>query len=309
MTGRAGMVLAEAGRDGARKGCFRIRIIRAGLSGNGAFYPDAVLREAAPKFEGARVFVKSDEEHIRLRGKDVRNLVGRISGAAFVAGNGTDSGELQGTLELIEPDGPVGRMLRKAVNRNMTDLFGLSIVAEGAPARGRLIGGKTARVVKRIDRVHSVDLIADPAAGGQVIDLIESEGKGSMKDKDILGADDIRRLVEASKLPAAAKKRLIAECEPLKTMTEANLSEAIHREADYLAEAAGGGTVQGLGDPRASLIEGRDEKVAQMLDAFFDPADSSVSSIRECYLTASIHVRSIKSVGFRARRGRGSAPM
>jgi hypothetical protein len=51
---------------------FRIRVIKAGLSGNRNFYPDAALREAAPLFDGARVFIKSDADHLAGRGKDVR---------------------------------------------------------------------------------------------------------------------------------------------------------------------------------------------------------------------------------------------
>ena len=68
---------------------YRIRIIKAGLSGNRNYYPDAVLREAVPLFEGTRVFVKSDAEHLSGGGKDVR-----ISDAlTFLAGDRSAVGE------------------------------------------------------------------------------------------------------------------------------------------------------------------------------------------------------------------------
>ncbi len=50
--------------DAKRAGRFEVRVIRAGASLNRKYYPDAVLREAVPLFEGARVFCKSDREHL-----------------------------------------------------------------------------------------------------------------------------------------------------------------------------------------------------------------------------------------------------
>ena len=45
-------------------GVWLIRVIRAGESGNRNYYPDAVLRDAVRLVEGARVFEKSDAEHV-----------------------------------------------------------------------------------------------------------------------------------------------------------------------------------------------------------------------------------------------------
>ena len=59
--------LEATGEDGA---VWDVILIRSGLSLNGTFYPDAVLREAAPRFEGARVFAKADAEHIKGEAKD-----------------------------------------------------------------------------------------------------------------------------------------------------------------------------------------------------------------------------------------------
>ncbi len=155
-------------------GKFKVRVIRAGLSGNGNFYPDAVLREAVGLFEGARVFVKSDAEHLKGGGKDLRNLVGRISGASFVEGQGVDSGEVQAVLSLIDPADAIGVKLREAVARDMADLFGLSIDAEGKAKTGKA-GGKPLRMATAITKIRSVDLIVEPGAGGAVISLIEAK--------------------------------------------------------------------------------------------------------------------------------------
>jgi len=67
-----GGVFVEAVGE-ASKGRWLIRVIKSGLSYNNVFYSDAVLREAAPLFEGVRVFNKSDAEHIKGEGKKYLN--------------------------------------------------------------------------------------------------------------------------------------------------------------------------------------------------------------------------------------------
>ncbi|MEX2617275.1 MAG: hypothetical protein WD767_14360 [Alphaproteobacteria bacterium] len=273
----------------AYRGRWRIRIIRAGLSGNGNFYSDQALMEAASLFNGARVFVKGDQEHLKGLGKDVRNLIGRLSETAFVAGNGPDAGELQGTLDLIEPDGVIGRKIKAAWDRGMTDLFGFSIDAMCVSVKGA-IEGKPVRILRRVQKVNSLDLIVEPGAGGQVLNLIESKGSKSMDEDEFLTGADVRRIVEATRLPQPAKTKLIAHHNVTEDLTEAQLREAISTEADYLASVSDSGKVTGLGDGAGDrrdvrLIEGRGDKVQKMLDAFFDPADRSVRSIREVYLS------------------------
>ncbi|MEW8522550.1 MAG: hypothetical protein AB2552_05805 [Candidatus Thiodiazotropha endolucinida] len=148
---------------------FRIRVIRAGLSGNKTHYPDAVLREATQLFDGVRVFVKSDEEHLKGKGKDFRNLIGRLTAPRFIEGKGKDSGEIQADLELLDA-AEVAPKLREAVERNMADdLFGFSIDADGK-AKQR----KGFREALKITKVQSVDLIIEPGAGGQIIKLLEA---------------------------------------------------------------------------------------------------------------------------------------
>src|SRR3546814_18395872 len=65
-----GQFLEATAADGKGASKFLIRVIRAGLSGNGNFYPDAVLREAAPMFDKVRVFVKGERSEERRVGKE-----------------------------------------------------------------------------------------------------------------------------------------------------------------------------------------------------------------------------------------------
>lgn len=175
------------------KGRWRVRVIRAGLSLNRNFYPDRVLREAVPLFDGARVFVKSDADHLAGTGKDVRNLVGRLVNPSFVPGHAPDSGEVLADLELIEPGGPIGRKMAEAWGRGMSDLFGLSIDASGAVREGH-IDGKPARIAAVIQHVKSVDLIVEPGAGGRVLDLLEAAAPQGTPD--IMTRDELIALVK-----------------------------------------------------------------------------------------------------------------
>ena len=149
---------------------WRIRIIESGLSGNKNYYPDAVLREATPLFNKVRVFVKQDIEHLKGQGKSFKNLIGRIVNPVFIEGKKTDTGQIQGDLELLESAGDVPVKMLEAYTRNMADLFGFSIDAVG---RAKVQGGK--RVAQSMTKVDSVDLIIEPGAGGELINLIEAK--------------------------------------------------------------------------------------------------------------------------------------
>lgn len=185
------------------KGRWRVRVIRAGLSLNRNFYSDRVLSEAVPLFDGVRVFVKSDADHLAGTGKDLRNLVDRLANPSFAAGRTPDGGEVMADLELIEPDSAIGRKLTEARRRGMSDLFGLSIDATASVREGR-IDGKPARIATTIQRVKSVDLIVEPGAGGRVIDLLEAAAPQG--GNAIMNRDEIITLIRATRPELLAGK-------------------------------------------------------------------------------------------------------
>lgn len=153
--------------EGEKPPRYLVRVIRAGVSLNDVNYPANVLREAAPLFDGVRVLVKPDAEHIKGGGKDLRKLVGRLSNPQFVEAAG--GGEIQAEMDVLETS-DIAATLREAVARGMTELFGLSIDASGtSKTKGKF------REATRITKVESVDLIIEPGAGGRVIRFIESK--------------------------------------------------------------------------------------------------------------------------------------
>lgn len=176
----ANSIFIEGADDTGTK--FLITVIEAGVSLNNVNYPAKVLREAAPLFDGARVFVKTDAEHIKGEGKSFTNLIGQLTKPRFVESAGAKKqGAIQATLLVLKSAGDTAVKLREAVERDMTDLFGFSIDCDGnAKTAGKL------REAQSILRVNSVDLIIEPGAGGRVIRMVEAKqttGENSMLSK------------------------------------------------------------------------------------------------------------------------------
>ncbi|MBF0165186.1 MAG: Mu-like prophage major head subunit gpT family protein [Magnetococcales bacterium] len=270
-------VLIEA-MDGSR---ILVRAIQAGLSGNGTFYPDSVLQKAVPLFNGVRVMVKGDDEHLSRKGKDPRNILGRIQNAEFVEGSAPDTGEIRATLEMLQSTGDMGSRLIEAVSRGMGDMYGLSINAVGDTTPGK-VAGKPARIARAINKIDSVDLIVEAGAGGRLVSLIEAQ-----KEPSANGSDARARMLEAldgSRLPIAARERLEARFTGTDFVVD-DVTRAIEMERDYLARTASGGRVSGLGSTRVKLIEGQGDKIGGMLDGLLTGAvgNGGTQSLREAY--------------------------
>ncbi|MFE8644131.1 hypothetical protein ACFX58_03490 [Sphingomonas sp. NCPPB 2930] len=157
----------------AADGSIEVTLVKAGRSINRNYYPDTVLREAVPLFEGVRVFDKSDDEHQAGKGKAVRNLLGGIYGVRFVEGKAADSGALVGTFRPLNTGDASVTKMTEAVKRGMQSLLGLSIDAV-AHTKKRTQGRETLREATRFAKVHSVDLIVEPGAGGGLDRLTEA---------------------------------------------------------------------------------------------------------------------------------------
>ena len=216
-------------------------------------------------------------------------MVGRITEPRFVR-EGT-GGEIRAVLEIINPAGEFGQWLVEAVRRGMQDnAFGLSIVASSIMRRG-------SREVREIVSVESVDFVVRPSAGGRILRLIESVEDSSVTRPTNTNTDDHdSRLTEAvnqvkrSRLPKPAQKRVRRKLKKATDLSEAAVSRLIESERSYISKlniGSSSGTVTGLGDTyrgRTYVIEGREERIPNMLDALLDPEDRSVVSLKEAYI-------------------------
>lgn len=256
--GEAGGVFIEAlSADSSKAPRYLVRVIRAGTSLNGVNYSADVLREAVPLFNGVRVFVKSDDDHVKgaVGAKDFRQLVGRLVEARYV---GEAIPEIQAVLEVLE-SADVASKLREAVERGMTDLFGLSIDAEGTAKRK----GKF-REATKLTKVSSVDLIIEPGAGGQVIRFIESLQEPNMKLRqqmlDQIRARDAKR---ADALNEASDDEVLTAYREAVAATGSNDTTTGDDRGPGAGAPAPGGLTAADVDARIRMVEARaDARVA-----------------------------------------------
>lgn len=156
------------------EGKWLIKVVECGVSKNNWIYTDVVLREGAPLFNGARVFVKPDDEHLKGGGKSFDQLEGGLSDARFIEGATPNTGYIQAVLTFIDPNSETAVKVREAYSRNLTGLFGFSIDVDGKAKRPIQRGNRTLREATKITKVSSVDLIVEPGAGGELIRMVES---------------------------------------------------------------------------------------------------------------------------------------
>jgi hypothetical protein len=91
--------------------------------------------------------------------------------------------------------------------------------------------------------------------------------------------------VAESGLPEPARQRLIERFAARPEFTDAQVREAVAEEKKYIQSVRGGAHVQDLGE--GAFIESGEDfgaKCEQMMDALFDPANRSVTSLKECYI-------------------------
>lgn len=251
----------------AADGSIAVTIIRAGLSGNGNFYPDTALQGAVHLFEGVRVFAKSDAEHTKGAGKDVRNLLGGIFGVHFKPGPGADSGALQGTFRAIDQADPAVVKMTEAVKRGLQSLMGLSIDAEARIAKGRH-GNRAVRVAREFVKVNSVDLIVEPGAGGGLDRLTEAtDSRTNPSDGDSMFKQRLILALAAISAAAAAKfNDESSTASVLVGLREACAGKKIDADA-VIAAAEGADKDEAVATAVTRLVEAAEAKAQADADA------------------------------------------
>jgi hypothetical protein len=200
--------IREAEGDEPSGSEWEVVIIKSGASKNRRIYPEAVLKKAAPLFEGVRVLARSDQDHVEGTEKSVKNIVGWIDGVKFA------KGALRGIFHVSEAASWLKTLLLDAWKRGKKDLVGLSIVAEG---RGKPVrkDGQQFVEVEEISRVSSTDVVFDPAAGGGFLKLVAAEGEEeSDVDPKLIAA---LKEAEAAVVRALLSKLSEADVEAIKT--------------------------------------------------------------------------------------------
>lgn len=229
----------EAVFSEAADGSIQVTLIRAGESRNGNYYGDAVLKESVSMFEGVRVFVKSDAEHLAGKGKDVRNLIGGIHGVRFIEGAEPDKGSLVGAFKPLSATDPVVTKMSDAIKSGQQNLMGLSIDAT-ARTKKRTHAGRVLREAAKFTKVYSVDLIVEPGAGGGLDRLTEAAPETTSETGDEAMKKHMYEAIKAKNPAEAAKINIdtIADTELLRVYEAVIAAPA----GDPMREATGDNT-------------------------------------------------------------------
>lgn len=163
----------EALNVDAEKKKAHVVLIKEGWSKNKRYYPAQVLEQAVPLFEGAKCYL----DHSDIKGipnRSVRELTGFYENVKF-AGK-----QVEADLQFLDTEaGKVGLDIAKETVKHNKLLAGLSIRGIGTMRKV-----EEGHEVENLSKIISVDLVSDPAAGGEFLRLYESvmEVKDDMKD-------------------------------------------------------------------------------------------------------------------------------
>ena len=163
----------EALNVDAEKKKAHVVLIKEGWSKNKRYYPAQVLEQAVPLFEGAKCYL----DHSDIKGipnRSVRELTGFYENVKF-AGK-----QVEADLQFLDTEaGKVGLDIAKETVKHNKLLAGLSIRGVGSVRKV-----EEGHEVENLSKIISVDMVSDPAAGGEFLRLYESvmEVKDDMKD-------------------------------------------------------------------------------------------------------------------------------
>lgn len=170
------LTFAEAKIGSEDKKEVDVLIVKSGMSLNKRFYKEEALREAAPLYEGAKVYA---DHKFGQGNRSVRDMVGFIKNPYF----SEEHKGLRGTFKVI--DEKIWTLVKESINEGMSQLIGLSHVAYGDGKKVER-GSASYLEINKIIGVESVDVVTRPAAGGKFLKLVASlEGDDEMKIEEI----------------------------------------------------------------------------------------------------------------------------
>lgn len=167
---------------------WKVIIIEEGLSKNGKYYTKEALQRSIPLFEKSKVcfYEWKDKhfDHVPLSIEKIRpegfplQTAGWLDNIKYetVKVEGREVTGLTGSLHLLEGNSKVAELKQTIVDawkKGLKNFLGLSINAEG-PSSVRMLNGQPISVVSGITRVFSTDFVTQPAAGGELLKIIES---------------------------------------------------------------------------------------------------------------------------------------
>ena len=239
-----GTVLEAAGEDSAGGRVFRVRIIAAGDSKNGRRYPAQVLQEAAGLYEGAKAY-DHHRSAAELQSSTIAGLIGHYRNV-----EASDAG-LDGDLVLLPSATHAAEALDATVAAQAAGLPPLVGISHDAMTYTRpiTVGRRRMQEAVAIAKVHSADVVADPAAGGKAVRVlaggieeetdpegIEPEGESNEEEDVTVTSETVLAALQTAtpeQLAAVGLSKAATPAETTTTETEAQpVTEAVERTVE-----------------------------------------------------------------------------
>ena len=314
-----GRVLEARGTDGNGGRVFRVQLIEYGTSRNRKRYTEAVMRRDARAYEGAKAYDRhrSLED---LKSSTIAGIVGQYRNVEATAVG------LEADLHLLPSATHAAEALDASIeaqSKGLPPLIGLSHDVH-IEHRAVVEGGQRIQEATAIKAVNSVDLVADPSAGGKAVRVLAGGIEHDTEESDVtvtteavlaalttagdeqLAAAGLQRVTESApeRVTEAAQpktnwmvKAMIRQKaedaglgRAVEALTEALPERVTESDVDnqvaLLKQALGVAERAGLA-PSITVEVTREsvEKKAAALDAFFEGDYSKgYSSFRQAYL-------------------------
>lgn len=203
-------------------------------SRNNRLYDIEALKASTPMWEGVKVYDNhlTNEEFTHRAG--MRSVAGEwIGSIVSPKWEGGKLPKLKGILKVVEES--VARKLKNAWDQGILGTVGLSIDTLSISGQEAEVEGKRLPVVEGFEKILSVDLVAEPAAGGGFNRLIAAK----QQEVSSMDKEQLKALVSQLVTEALAEKQV--EDEKKEALIEAVFNAA---EAAKFAEAE---------DPKAAI--------------------------------------------------------
>lgn len=219
---------------------WRVTLVRPGISHNSRRYTPEVLAEAIPLYEGARSF----DGH-RDQGEKKRSAIGTLAGWHDNVRQEQD-GRLTADFHISEARDDIRQQFLTAWRNERPNYIGFSHDI-AAFAEATTVAGRPIKDVRKIVAVQSVDVVADPSAGGQIERLVASR-----HEEDPMELSEFLRRLRAGEL-TEADRATAYETHP----EWEQIAEAIDEEraaAEAIQEAGGDPAADDDTDPEPAAM-------------------------------------------------------
>ncbi len=222
-----------------------VTVISSGLSANGAYFSEKLLKQSAKMFEGTSVnlykFAGEMFDHLpdpvkaKFPTGIFGNLVGALESVRFGESHIDGRPAIRARLRIMRRD--VSELLIRVWESNPQLMPGLSIDVQALfEKQRRRFGAGVGQAIHKITRVSSTDIVSSPAAGAGFARLVASITGGEMRAK-LLKIAESHSCAEAAALlegdgdlstedAARAVSKMVSEFEP-GNLAESNMTRVL----------------------------------------------------------------------------------